>query len=787
MALLSGSIPNLINGVSQQPASLRLPTQAQTQQNGLSDVVKGLQKRPPTEHIAFVNNVPTADYSTAFFHTMRLQDSDGVLRPYFVIIGPVGISVYNSTGVQQTVTDSTGGYGYFSGITNFNKDLSATSVADYTFILNRTKKIKKGTTSTPVLKHEGMIVVKQGDYSTNYSASITYGGTTYTGSYSTRDSSDVAHEVDAKTDNIASQLMSALSGSTTGFTFEQIGNIIYVTRSDNAEFSLSATDSHGDTHTQSIKGAVSNLKDLPSNGKAGFIVKVNGDTAKNQDDYYVKLQSVNTGGDTIWKETVGPSVLKDFDNTTMPHRLIRNADGTFTFSTVTWDERAAGDDDTNPFPSFSNYEASDYANGQFTINDIFFYKNRLCFLSDENLICSESGSFFNFFQSTVLTVLDNAPIDVAVSNSTVSILKYAVPFNESLILFSDLTQFKVTNTDIFSSSTISVDVTTQFEASLNSRPAAAGKYVFFPTLKGVWSGVREYFVQAENDTNDASDITAHVPEYLTGQVTQLIASSNEDILLVRTSGNRQQFYVYSYYWQGNEKLQASWSTWTFGSNILNIEIDNSLIYLLVQRAEGIAIETINLSTDNALADTGTFGINLDRRFKRTSSTDVLPYSGGTPVSASGNILNENSEVATVLDGITAGDGTYTQSPEVVYTGIPYTFLYEFSPVVLKQDEKPVSIGRLQLKYLNVLFSSTASFDTSVSRQGQTASVKQFTGTALDSSNTIGTIGIKTGSFPIPIMAESSNVSVKLYSSTFHPASFQSAEWEGTYHLRSKRI
>jgi hypothetical protein len=188
-----------------------------------------------------------------------------------------------------------------------------------------------------------------------------------------------------------------------------------------------------------------------------------------------------------------------------------------------------------------------------------------------------------------------------------------------------------------------------------------------------------------------------------------------------------------------------------------------------------------------LADTGTFGINLDRRFKRTSSTDVLPYGGGIPVSASGNILNENSEVDTVLDGITAGDGTYTQSPEVVYTGIPYTFLYEFSPVVLKQDEKPVSIGRLQLKYLNVLFSSTASFDTSVSRQGQTASVKQFTGTSLDSSNTIGTIGIKTGSFPIPIMAESSNVSVKLYSSTFHPASFQSAEWEGTYHLRSKRI
>jgi len=789
MALLSGSIPNLINGVSQQPTSLRLATQAQAQENALSGVVKGLQKRPPTEHVAYVQNVPTISYTTAFFHTMRLQDLDGVLRPYFVIIGDLGISVYNSLGVQQTVTDSTGGFGYFSGISNYSSDLSATTVADFTFILNRTKKVKKGTTATAPLKHEGMIVIKQGDYSTDYKASITFSGTTYTATYSTRDSSSVAHEVDAKTTNIATNLKSQLEGAVpAGFTFELIDNVIYITRADNTEFSMSASDSHGDTHTESLKGAIGSLKDLPSKGKVGFIIRVNGDTSKNQDDYFVKLQAPDAGGDTVWKETVGPAVLKDFDSSTMPHRLVRNANGTFTFSTVLWDERKAGDDDTNPYPSFSNYDATEYADGQFKINDIFFYKNRLCFLSDENLICSESGSFFNFFQSTVLTVLDDAAIDVAVSNSTVSILKYAVPFNESLILFSDLTQFKVTNEDIFSASTISIDVTTQFEASLNSRPAAAGKYVFFPTLKGSWSGVREYFVQGDNDTNDAADITSHVPEYLSGKVTQLVASPNEDILLVRTAGDRKQFYIYSYYWQGADKLQSSWSVWKFGSNVLNIEIDNSLIYLLVQRGEGIAIETLNLSTDNAKLDTTYFGINLDRRFKRTASTDAVPYTGGTAVSCTGNILNELSgEVATTLDGIDDGNGSYTTAPEVVYTGIPYTFLYEFSPIILKQDEKPVSIGRLQIKYLNVLFDDTSYFNTSVSRQGQAASIKTFVGTALDSSNVIGTLGIKSGSIAIPVMAQSSNVAIKLYSSTFHPATFQSAEWEATYHMRSKRI
>ena len=44
MSLVSASIPNLINGVSQQPPSLRLKTQAEVQQNGLSTVVEGLRK-----------------------------------------------------------------------------------------------------------------------------------------------------------------------------------------------------------------------------------------------------------------------------------------------------------------------------------------------------------------------------------------------------------------------------------------------------------------------------------------------------------------------------------------------------------------------------------------------------------------------------------------------------------------------------------------------------------------------------------------------------------------------
>ena len=52
MPLVSTTIPNLINGVSQQPAALRLASQAEAVVNCMSSPVEGFKKRPPMNHVA---------------------------------------------------------------------------------------------------------------------------------------------------------------------------------------------------------------------------------------------------------------------------------------------------------------------------------------------------------------------------------------------------------------------------------------------------------------------------------------------------------------------------------------------------------------------------------------------------------------------------------------------------------------------------------------------------------------------------------------------------------------
>ena len=71
--IVNHAIPNLINGVSNQPETLRLSSQAEAQENGMSSVVEGLKKRPPTE---FIKKIKSSQIGNAFIHTINRDTNE---------------------------------------------------------------------------------------------------------------------------------------------------------------------------------------------------------------------------------------------------------------------------------------------------------------------------------------------------------------------------------------------------------------------------------------------------------------------------------------------------------------------------------------------------------------------------------------------------------------------------------------------------------------------------------------------------------------------------------------
>ena len=783
MALISQSIPNLINGVSQQPPSLRLATQAEVQENGLSSVVSGLSKRPPTLHVADLGTISNLD--KAFIHSIRRDENEF----YSMVVDTAGtIRVFDKNGVSKTVTNNAPAY--LSGLTDPSQELSAVSIADSTFIVNKNKVVAKGTATSPTRSPEALVYVRQADYSSTYRLKITKGASTSTVEFATKSSTQDSPtsntqnaERGASTDLIAQNLdtFSATSVNTsyyegtptiinasavTGITITRYGSVLHIQSTDSTDFQVEVGDSHGNEHLLVFKGETPDFKKLPVEGPNGFLIKVSGDNQKAQDDYYVKFQ------DGVWKETVEENILIDLDATTMPHKLTKLISGDFQFDPVTYDSRKVGDDDTNPFPSFVGYRLA----------DIFFHRNRLGVLADENVIFSRAGEFteFDFFRKSTLAIVDSDPIDVAVSSNKVNILKHAIPFNNTLLLFSELTQFKVTADPLLTPETINVSSTTEFEASLRAKPAAAGKFVYFATKRGAWSGMWEYFVDSDTDTNDAAEITSHVPQYLDGEIKNIQASSNEDMILVQSTGEPQSIYVYRYYWQGREKLQASWSKWTFGDDVLSMSFNLSDIYILVKRGTNLFLERINLSVDDATNyTTGQFPIMLDRRVQlETGGLTSVPYSSASLV-----YVNQRGRIITQPDV-----AALLAASEKVYAGVPYTFKYQFSEPVLKQENKPITTGHLQLRNYAVVYNDTGYFQVKVTPLRRSTYTRTFTGRIVGAStNILNQAGIDSGTYRFGVLGKSDSIDIVLESNNHFPCVFQSAEWEGFFVLRSRRM
>ena len=464
------------------------------------------------------------------------------------------------------------------------------------------------------------------------------------------------------------------NGSATSWTTDYThGESLFYVSADYDEtnsypFDLEASDGKGDANMEAVNGSdeVANFGKLPgSKVPLGFVAKISGDKSTGQDDYYVKWNG------SVWKETFRPKYSQipasrarnKLDNTTMPVQLFKAFDSNdniyYVLKLIDYGERLAGDDITNPFPSFADYDESEFFNGLYTINDIFFHRNRLGFISDENVILSEAANYFNYFANTVLSVLDTSVVDVAVSNNQVAILKSAIPFQETLLLFSDLQQFKLGSDEFLTPTSVTVDVATNFETSTDAKPVAAGKTIFFPFQRGAFSGIREYFIDVASETNDANEVTSHVPDYIQGVVKKMAVSSNEELLCVLSDNNRKELIVYKYYYSDQEKLQSSWSKWVFDAEIIDMEFIGSVAYMLFRRGTKIYLEKLNLSVDiatNTMDDK--IGVRLDRRVAlEQGAVTTVPYSDvqhdkvGTTVRANGVNGGEQFGKRIAIDGV----------------------------------------------------------------------------------------------------------------------------------------
>ncbi len=736
MGLVTSTIPNLANGVSQQAPSVRLNSQAEEQINAYSSVISGLRKRPPTQHLADIvtDATPETEY---FIHTINRD----IGERYLVLATNSELRVVGFDGTEYTV-NAPSGYSYLSTGDPL-KDFKAVTIADYTFILNKTISAQSVAGVPTMPNPTGIVHCKQGNYATDYKVFV---DDVEVASYTTLDDD----KADLKTSHIAQELCNDLiTNLGAGYTVTLKGSAIKIERTDGSDFTLRTEDSFGNQALFAVKGSIQKFTDLPRVAFDGFKIEIIGEKASVNDNYYVVYEE-DENATGVWKESYKDGDDGTLDAATMPWKLTREEDDTFTLEPAEWDGREVGDVDSAPDPSFVGRK----------INDVFFHRNRLGLIADENVIFSQSGEYFSFYPETVTTLLATDPIDVAVSHTKVSILRHAIPFNETLLLFSDQTQFMLNAGDSLTPETVSINQTTEYESSLQAEPVGAGGFVYFATNREGYTGVREFFVQADTSSNTAIDATLNVPRYLKGSATSLVSNTNEDILFVLTDGEFEvpTCYVYKYLRRDNSALQISWSKWEFPScdRILNVGVIESTAYWVMLRGTKVTLEKMQLQEAPEFTPTG-----------------KMVYLDG------------------LRAGSTAADGqTVVTVDDATYSGYPYTMEYTLSTLYKRSQGANGSqvtdmSGRLQLRQCKLSYQDTGMFDVETVTQGVTHTY-HYAGRPLGLLN-LGAVSLESGEFTFPIQSKNDRVSITIKNTTHYPSAFQSAEWTGFYTTRSRRI
>lgn len=567
------------------------------------------------------------------------------------------------------------------------------------------------------------------------------------------------------------------------YTHTTNGSSLILDKNTGETFYLTSRDGLANSAIGVVFKTVDDISDLPIQAPNGFAVSVRGSLDSKEDDYYVTFKTNDDGAFGIggWIESVGYEISYKIDATTMPYQLVNTGVNTFELSESSWTDRIVGDNESNPLPSFIGKP----------INNLFFFKNRLGLLTDDTVLFSEAGQFFNFFRTTVRTLLDSDPIDVSAASTTISKLSSAVAFQENLILFADRGQFVVKSGDTLTSKNISITAVTNYDVDTSAEPMGLGSYVYFPFSRGNYLGIREFKLDAASSTYDSADITAQIPSYITsGATTKIIASSTENLIAVLTqTSTTNTLYIYKFYWSGNEKVISSWSKFTFSMDIQSAEFMNSRLYIVGNKSGNAILSYINMEEQRTEQDTtGNFSYHLDLLTKVTSgptNSITLPYhvSNGDIVEA----YDENG--INVKISHIVGNTVYLERPSTCFIGIRYNMEYTFSEPVFKQQGgpqgTPSGLTRFILRNGTVFYSKAASFRIEVTPVARDTITMDFSPSIIDVTRT-GSMIFKDGSARFSIFTEAKDCVIKIINDSAFSANFQSAEFEANAHTRSSR-
>ena len=565
-----------------------------------------------------------------------------------------------------------------------------------------------------------------------------------------------------------------------------IGNGIYLSCASPFNVEVVETDL-----MRVMQDSINDVTELPNQCKDGYIVRVSNARISDEDDYYLKFVGDNGDGVGSWEECAAPGIATSFNASTMPHVLQRTATDTFTVKQFTYADRLVGDDTTNPFPTF--------ADGESKINKVLFFRNRLAFLSGENVVLCKPGTLGkpDFFVETALTTSTVDPIDIACSSTFPSDLFDGIEINTGLLVFSSNQQFLLSSDDtVLNPDTAKLRSISTFNYNTVIPPISLGTSIGYIDNSNRYSRFNQMVAVTREGEPTVVEVSKLVPSLLPKNL-DLITNSRENQIVLFGQTTSNIVYGLKYFADETQQRQTAWFKWRFDVGIkYHFIIDDQYYFLDIHNF----LQKINIV--KSLADSAS-GLNADFNYHLDNSTG-LAFADG--------IFNTNTNETTfnlpwlnslgygvaklaVVDKFTGrfSTGTVDGSTFTVagdwsniytYKGYLYTYRVDLPHIYLNSTEgnrvKADSSSSLVIHRIHLNLGKIGSCDTVLTRLGKDPYTDKYESLQFDSYKPDSVPYLEEAMVTIPVYEKNTNVDISIKSTNPSPTTLHSMSWEGDY-------
>ena len=579
-----------------------------------------------------------------------------------------------------------------------------------------------------------------------------------------------------------------LSELPSGITGKHIGNGIYF--SSNNPFQLEVVE---DDLMRSFQSSVNDVQNLPNQCKHGYIVKVSNALRAEEDDYYLRFDGQNDkDGSGSWSECAKPGIAKSLTN--MPLVIQRTAPTTFTVKQFTYADREVGDDITNPLPSFHNKR----------INRVLFFRNRLVFLSGENVITSRPGSLGtpDFFIETALTVSASDPVDISAASTFPSELFDGIETNTGLVVFSTNQQFLLASDDtVFNPDTAKLRSISTFNYNETIQPISLGTTIAYVHNSGKFSRFNEMANIRREGEPAIVEVSKVVPTLLPKDIDLLTNSRENSIILLGKTGSDNVF-GYKYFQVSEQRQQAAWFKWKLNNPLVYHFIINDEYFFLDSDYYLQSIKLVQTENDPSIVQDETdFLLHVDNHttisggsFNATANTTTFSGVGWLNTVTTPNhdlvIIDTNNTASRVgryakptVSGTTLTvKGNWSGATLIIGYIYPYEVKFpRFYPTTNIQGKPRADVNSsLVLHRLKIHFGKIGLYETTLKRVGKNDYTEVYESTQLDEYDVSDAPYLDEFIQTIPVYERNTNVDVILKSSHPAPATLRALSWEGDY-------